>query len=380
MSAPAFRPSRPHRAQALRRFGWSCLLAVTATSLSGCAEEASPPASPVVRAVKTMVISARATTQVRRIAGVTEAGLVTELSFEVGGRIVELNVDEGDAVQKGQRLARLDEEPFQIAERSAKASLASARARLVDAETKLKQQSDLIKRGYTSRQEYETAVAQAKSARSAVDAADSQVSAASRDRNQAQLLSPIAGEVAAKYVEKFTDVSAGQRILQVITAGLQQVNVNVPEGLVRRLRVGDPVQVRFPTLPRLTIAGRIDRIAARAGATNSFPVSVALTEQDPDIRAGLSAEVAFEFETAATGKAFLLPLTAVLPSNDRAAGAVFVFDPQSERLSRRTIEVVNVRDNDLEVMGDIRAGDIVAIAGVSFLTDGLKVKRLNEAP
>ncbi len=135
------------------------MLAVTVTSLSGCAEEASPPASPVVRAVKTMVISARATTQVRRIAGVTEAGLVTELSFEVGGRIVELNVDEGDAVQKGQRLARLDEEPFQIAERSAKASLASARARLVDAETKLKQQSDLIKRGYTSRQEYETAVA-----------------------------------------------------------------------------------------------------------------------------------------------------------------------------------------------------------------------------
>ena len=179
-----------------------------------------------------------------------------------------------------------------------------------------------------------------------MDAADSQVSAASRDRNQAQLLSPIAGEVAAKYAEKFTDVSAGQRILQVITAGLQQVNVNVPEGLVRRLRVGDPVQVRFPTLPRLTIAGRIDRIAARAGATNSFPVSVALTEQDPDIRAGLSAEVAFEFETAATGKAFLLPLTAVLPSNHRAAGAVFVFDPQSERhryhrwgvLSHRWIE------------------------------------------
>ena len=75
----------------------------------------------------------------------------------------------------------------------------------------------------------------------------------------------------------------------------------------------------------------------------------------------------------------MLPVTAVLATKSNGAGIVFAYNKVAGAVQPRKVQVVNVRDNELEIAGDIKVGDIVAVAGVSFLVDGMKVKLLDPA-
>ncbi len=349
--------------------------------LTACSQQPEPVPQPV-RSIKTMVIDKRAGQQVRRISGITEAEIVTELAFQVGGRIIELEVNIGDDLSQGDLIARLDPEPYRIRIQTAEGQLNESQARMQDTKTKLEQLTPVYKKGYVSKADYDTAVANYNGAKSAVDVASSQLSLAQRDFKHTTLVAPLHGRLTEKYVEKFVEVTAGERIVQVSAEGQQKVNVNVPERLIGNIAVGDLVQVTFSTLgdPRgngKILEGRVTEVAARANAGSVFPVTVVLTQSDPDVKPGISAEVAFTFTTAATGEAFSVPLTAILPVADQDDGLAYVYDAQSSTVQQRKVTVVNIHDNELEVIGDIKVGDIVAVAGVSFLVDGMSVKLLD---
>ena len=354
------------------------LVGVAALGLLGCEqEEAQAPERPV-RAIKSITISERAGEQIRQIAGITEAAKVTELAFESGGKIIALSVDIGDRVEKDQVVARLDPEPFDLRLLSAEARVKDASSRLRDAQTKYGQQRQLYEQGYAAQTAFDSALATKLSAESALEIAQSELRQARRNRSETDLRSPLAGVISAKHVEQFTEVTAGQPVVQLSADGDIKVNSSVPEGLVRRLKLGQPVLVRFPTLNQETAEGTITQIGARASSANSFPVTVVLGENDLSLRPGLTAEVMFGFETEATGKAFLLPLAAVLPSGEKGKGYIFRFDPGAGVVRRLAVTIHNIRDNDLEVSGGLEPGDIVAVAGISFLTDGMQVKLMDK--
>ena len=252
-------------------------------------------------------------------------------------------------------------------------------AKLADATAKFEQQKELYEQGFATKTAFDTALANKNSAESNVQVAESQLRLAERDLERAVLTSPFAGQVSEKYVERFTEVTAGQKIVQVSASGETKVKANVPEGMVQRLQPGQVVKVSFPTLNDAVVSGRITQIGARATSTNSFPVTVVLDESDLPLRSGLTTEVVFAFETAATGKAFLIPLGALLATTENGKGFIFVFDEADSVVRRRTVQVLNVSGNDLEVTGEIAEGDILAAAGISFLVDGMKVKLLQTA-
>ena len=346
--------------------------------LAACGEPEVAPEIPV-RAIKTHVVSERAGEQSRRIAGLTEAAVVTDLAFESSGRMTEINVDIGDAIAKDQVIARLDPEPFDLQISTSRSQLVDAQAKLADATAKFAQQKELYEQGFATKTAYDTAIANKDSAESNVQVAESQLRLAERDLERAVLTSPFAGQVSEKFVERFTEVSAGQKIVQVSANGETKVKANVPEGMVQRLEPGQVVKVSFPTLNDAVVSGRITQIGARATNTNSFPVTVVLDPSDLPLRSGLTVEVIFAFETAATGKAFLIPLGALLPTTEPDKGYIFVFDKTESVVRKRTVQVLNVSGNDLEVAGEIAEGDILASAGISFLVDGMKVKLLRTA-
>ncbi len=355
-------------------------------ALSGCEEEKAAVEAPI-RAIKSMVVKERAGEQVRRIAGVVEANLVTDIAFEVSGRILEFKGEIGDKIETGVLIARLDPEPYLLKIQSATAQLNEANARLKDANAKFTQQSTLFNQGFATQTATDTAKANLDSAKSAVSAAGSALDLATRDFKKTDLIVPVSGQITAKYVERFAEVKAGQQIVQISSDGQMKIKATVPEGLVQRLKVGDAVNVKFPTIleqeGHQAIAqvgrGRIIEIGGRAGSINSYPVTALLTSQHPDAKPGMTVEIDFRFTTQATGTAFLLPVTAVLPIDAKNGGTVFVFDEKEKTVRQRRIEVVNIRDNELEVIGEIKAGDIVAIAGVSFLVDNMAVSLLNNA-
>ena len=118
-------------------------------------------------------------------------------------------------------------------------------------------------------------------------------------------------------------------------------------------------------------------------SASTYPVTVQLQKQYDDFRSGMSVEVAFEFipesetgEPIETGLA--VPLAAILVEAEKTQ-FVFIYDEQSSTVKKTQIKPLNLRENDVLVeSGALKAGDIIATAGVQFLTDGQKVNLMKE--
>lgn len=346
-----------------------------AFALAACGEEeAAAPPEPV-RAIKYMTVSAGAAAQVRRISGVVEAGTTAEVAFQTAGQVVELAKNAGDPVEAGELLARLDPEPLRLKLASARSELQQARAAVADADSKYGQQKQLFDKGYATRTNFESALAALRNARGALGVAQSQVSIAERDLAKAELKAPFDGVIARRDVDAFEETASGQTIYVIQTQGEHEIRVSLPETLITAVSLGDAVKISVPLVRPEPFDGVVSEIAPLAEGANAYPVTVRLAETPPGMRPGMSAEAVFEFATPDASGAFSIPISALKPDVGAEGGTVFVFE--NGKLAARKVRVVNIRDNTLQVLGEIETGDVIATAGVSLLFDGMAARLLD---
>jgi multidrug efflux system membrane fusion protein len=358
-----------------------CLL-LFILALYGCKEEEKPPE--VIRAIKWMRVAETATTQVRRISGTTKPVDQTMLSFAVSGTVEKVAVNLGDRVKKGQVLAELDKKPFELAVRDAEAALAKAQANVVERRANFERISRLYESDNASKAELDEARASYNSVRSQVKAAEAQLGLARRDLSKTVLQAPFNGSISMKQVDPYVEVIRGKTLfgLDGEEAGYE-VQAAVPETLVIRLQAGDPAEVIFAGLRNRRVPGVITEIGTRSQTASTFPVTVKLQEEFAELRAGMSVEVAFEFipETQsgeAIAEGFSVPLAALLIGPEQTS-FVFIYDEASSTVKKTPVKVVNLRDNDVLLAPEnLKAGDIIATAGVPFLYDGQKVTLMQE--
>lgn len=347
----------------------ACLLPVV---LAGCDEESEAPAEEVIRSIKYMTLEQRAGAQERRIAGIVAAAQTTNAAFETAGQVIELLRRSGDPVSEGDLIARLDPEPYQLRVSEAENALAQAQASLDDAQKKFDQQKKLLDQGFATRTAFDSAEATLKNAKGAYGVAESQLDLARRDLNKTDLKAPFSGVIARKDVDVFEEIGGGQSIYAIQSADEGKIEASMPETLINTVSLGTVVEVSFPPLGGALTSGRIDEIAPSAGDANAYPIEIVLDNAPPGMRPGMSAQITFSFETEETGSAFVVPIGAVA-AQPGGPGRVFVFDPQSKTLATRTVNVANVHDNSLQIIGDLSSGEIIATAGISFLHDGMRV-------
>lgn len=350
------------------------LIGIAALVLAACDEEsASDKTAPTIRAIKHMTLDQRAGLQQRRIAGIVTAAVSTNVGFEISGQVVELLRKAGDAVEADELIARLDPEPSRLRVAQSQNTLAQQQATLDDARKKFDQQKKLRQQGYATQTALDTAEASLKNAEGAVGVADSQLDLAKRDLAKTDLKAPFAGVIARRAVDEFQEVSGGQTIYAIQSDGEDKIEASLPETLINTVSLGSTVDVRFPPLGGATVSGVVDEIAPLAGDANAYPIEIKLENAPPGLRSGMSAELIFRFETEATGEAFLVPMTAIKPRVGSEDSSIFVYDTATEKLVERAVQVTNVENNSLEIVGDLSAGEIIATAGVSFLHDGMAV-------
>jgi RND family efflux transporter MFP subunit len=359
------------------------LLALVA--LGGCRQEAPPPELPP-RAIQWQRVSASVANVQHVISGIVTAISETRLAFEVGGTVDLVEVDLGDRVEKGQRLARLDPEPFELAVRDAEAALAESRAL-----------QELARSTLVRYQEAGTAVAlqeldQARAMRDArdqqVEAAQARLNLARRDLRRSALVAPFRGSISSREIDPAMKVRNGQTAFELDSeeSGLR-VEVQMPETLIARIRQGAEVEVTFPSIGNqpLDVGNRrypalVSDVGSRAGSGNAFPVRADLLDRPPGLRPGMTAEVAFSMPRFETGldelQGFMIPIAAAYPESDDSY-SVFVFDPESSTVSKRPIQPGGVRENEVAVLEGLAEGEIIATAGVPFLRDGQQVTLLD---
>ena len=359
-----------------------CLVLLSLPLLAACDEEEAETIETPIRAIKHMAIGGTAEAERRIFAGIVEAGTSSNVAFEISGRVVEMAVNVGDVVERGQFIAMLDAEPYRLQLQQAEFSLNQAMASAEDARSKYDQQQRLWDKGYTTKTALDSAVSTLRNAEGQVGIAQSQLDLRARDIGLTELKAPFAGQVAEKTVEVFEEITPGQAIYRLLTEGEDEVSVSIPEGLVQNLTIGQEVDVSFPPLQGAEVTGTITEISPIAQDANAFPVTVRLEATPDGLRAGMSAQVTVTIETAATGKAFSVPIGALKGSATGPNHAVvYVFDEAESVVRERPVQVVGIDGNTPQIVGEVAAGDIIATAGVGQMFDGMEVRLLDlDAP
>ena len=366
-----------------RRNGWTrCLLGVAGVILVGIAllgcKGPEQVDKNVVRTIKWTVLASGTAVQERRIAGVVEPVKVSELSFEVAGRIQKLHVRLGDKVKAGDMIAELDREPFKLRLRHAEAEVSAALAVFKEEAENLQRQRTLFKDGWIAKARLESALAGHDAARSQLRARRAQLDLRRRDLKLSALRAPFDGVISKKTIEAFEEVATGQAIFELNGESDLKVSLRVPPALVTRIVQGQTVAVQFPTQGSMTLAGVVTEIGTRAATANAFPITVRLRGRSENLRAGMTAEVVFDFDLAGPShRGLMVPMSAILSGRGQDYH-VFRFDSATSTVSRAEIEIESFQDNEIQIAGDLRPGDIIATAGVEFLTDGQKVRLMGD--
>jgi RND family efflux transporter MFP subunit len=347
------------------------LVAAAAVALSACRRAEEPP-PPEIRPVRAMTVDKQVRDNTVALTGTVQARTETNLSFRIDGRLIERLVGVGDVVRPGQVVARLDPENEESALQGAQAQLVGARARLVETRNNYERLKGLVAENAISRAAFESAEANFRAAESAVEAAQAQVTLSQNRLSYTRLVSNVAGVVALAPVEPGEVVPAGRPVLEVANEGAREAVFDVPAAIKDAAPANPEITVALTADPRVTAKGRVREVSPRADpVTGTFKVRVALSDVPPAMRLGSTVVGRMR---GAADKGISIPASAIVRSDRQTA--VWLFDPKTQTVGQRIIDVARFDPSTALVVSGLQPGDIIVTAGVQALRPGMKVRLL----
>jgi len=357
-----------HITQSLRVIHFLCLVPVSAFLLSGCGEQAQEK-KPVVRPVKTMVLGEASSEFQRTFTAKVRAADRVELAFQVPGKIIELPVKKGQQVSQGDLIGRLDQRDY-------KSNLKSAKAEHVTALANFKRGDELVGKGFISKTDYDRL-------RARRDVSRAELDKAKKALEDTELKAPFDGAVAQRFVENFTEVRAKQKIVSLQDTSLLELVVYIPEHIVALSRQEGPreeakIFAEFNAIPGEQFPLTIKEFSTQADATTQtfeYVLTMPLPE-GRNILPGMTANV-----TASRGvdksqgtTSFSIPAIAVF-ADEKSQSHVWVVKQPENTVHAREVTTGNLSGADqIEILAGIESGEMIAIAGVSQLREGMQVR------
>ena len=320
------------------------------------------------------------------------------VSSKVTGKVLEVFVEEGKAVRRGQVLARLDDSQIRSMLKVTEAQLAAAergaaedQARLREAQLTLDRRQQLVKEKVLSRAELDSAEAQVASleariamARQQVEVVRSQVDAAQTDLADMVVRAPFDGVAISKDAqpgEMISPVSAGggftrTGICTIVDMSSLEIEVDVSESYINRVRAGQPVEAVLDAYPDWRIPAHVITTVPSADRQKAtVRVRIGFEALEPRILPDMGVKVSFLEERAPEAAAqqrprVLVPATAVRT----AGGTSFVFLVRDGRVERRAVTAGAADGDQVEIVSGLNAGDRVVVEGPPTLADGTRVK------
>ena len=340
---------------------------ITVAALCGCQDQMPPtqPIEPPSRPAEILEITSNDLGSDLRFPGRVRAVQRAALAFNVPGRIIELPIAEGERVDAGALIARLDPVAFDTRLGAAKVELDQATADY-ERVRQLWEKSKAVAR------------AELDLKRTAMEVARSGFAAARKDLEDTRLTAPFGGVVARRYLENFQTVQAKEPVVSLQDVGALEIVIHVPERVVRAEPRRAAGYALFEELPEQRFPVTLKSFSTEADPqTQTYEVVLELARPtDLQVLPGMSVDVFPDSTEVAEGEtAVRIPLKAVLAGPD-GAPSVWVIDPDSSRVSGRPIAVGPVSGADVLVREGLKPGERIVTAGVHHLRDGMRVHPL----
>jgi len=359
-----------------RRTGLVWLVAALSGFVGACGQDAPVEQAEVARPVKMISIGEGAGGRTLEVPGSVFAAQSAELSFEVSGRMLARIVEEGQLVEAGEVVAKLDSRDY-VAQRNA----ALARRDTAKADY------DRYRVAYESNAVTEQQVSRSKGH---LDITQAELDVAEKALQDTDLRAPFSGRIARRLVDDFANVRPKEAVLVLQDESSLELRVAVAE---RDWGRGDT------SVPRDEMNRRMNprvEIASRRGRLYPAYVKEASNSADPVTR---TYEVTFGFQNppdvnvspGMTGKIIVDLYTenreegaapVSVPSNAVAADVdgnpyVWVVDPATMRVAKRAVEPGELSGSTVPILSGLSGGDMVVVSGVNSLTDGMLVRKLD---
>lgn len=353
--------------------------ALLAAMFSGCSKEEEQTAEEVIRAVKVMEVFSMGGEKTRTFTGVSKSGTESKLSFKIPGTIKTINAEIGSSVTRNQLIATLDKGDYQLQVAQAQAALEQAQAQQRNANATFARIRALYENNNASRNDFDAARAASESTNAAVTATSKQLELARLQLSYCDLYAPVTGRVAAKVAEENENIGAGMPVIVVMSGAKPEVVTGVPEAFISQVKAGDKVRINFPALNNGSFNGMVTEVSvATSQISSTYPVIIELENNDPQIRSGMTAEVEFVFDNLSTEEKIIVKASAV--NEDKDGRFVYIVEPTEDGLGtvrRRKVVSGDLSPQGIEVLEGLTEHELVVIAGVSRMKDGLTVRLLD---
>lgn len=401
--------------------------------VTGCSQK-EEKSTPVIRPVKTTVVTVGEDIRVRSFPGKVEASRRVELAFQVPGLLVKFPVKEGQKVSKGDVIAELRQDEFQARLKSLQGQLDQARAnlvalqagerpeerlrreaqvraataRLANARAELDRATELLQRRAMARADfditetaYRVAVEDQKAAvqlaemgtigreeeiqarEAEVRGLEGRVVEATIQLADCVLRAPYDGVIARRFVEEGQNVQAKAPIVRFQDVDEIEIEVDVPEAvMVTDIRTADIVELvaELSGAPGVQFPVHIREVAQVADpTTQTFNVRVAM-QSPAEIQAlpGMTATVTAKYRRAnILGNRILVPISAV--AKQESGGQVAWIIKSDGTAVPQPVTLGGVSGSEIEIVKGLEPGQRIAVAGIPFLRDGMKVRDLGDA-
>ena len=350
----------------------SGLLLLTLCLLAACGGKEEPKQK-VLRPVVYQVVSKQGAANQRTFNGTAQTDKVINLSFRNNGIITAFNMDLGQRVRKGQLLARLDNVQARLAYEQAVAQLNSSESQMKTAKLSYDRTRSLYEKGSASLSDFENAKNAYQNAVSGFESTQRSVAIQKEQISYGFIYAPENGVIAAVNAEIDENVSPGQMVA-VLNAGDQMtISLGIPESVINNVKPSSKVQVTFPALRGKAFEGEVTEISPAVNAqTATYPVKVALLNATEEVRAGMAANVSFDFSE---GDAQTLMIPAKSVGEDSNGRFVFLVNEggSATTVKKHRITIGQLTTQGFEVLSGLTEGQKIATAGLQTLLDGQEV-------
>jgi len=304
------------------------------------------------------------------VTGTLMALTAATVKAKVAGELLEVAVREGQAVQKGQLLARIDQTEVQAKVAARSADVEVARAQLKLAEKNRVTQKALLDKNFISQNAFDTTQSGYDVALARLRAAEADLLSARKILGDSTLAAPFSGIVSERHVQPGERVALDAKVISIVDLSVLTLEASVPASTIAQVKVGQPVAFRVDGFGERRFDGRIDRInPATAAGSRSISIYAIIGNKDALLRGGLFAQGELILEKIEN--AVLVPATAVREE----IGQTFVYAIERGTLRKRAVKAgLSDAAGMLQVLSGLAAGDRVVRSNLGQLRDGSPVQ------
>ncbi len=363
--------------------GVASILAALALAGCGGGEPQQQPAGPPPVGVVT--VASQPVTLTTELPGRTNAYETSEVRPQVNGLITARLFQEGDFVQKGQALYRIDPSPYQAQVASARAAVTRARAAIASTRALARRYGELVKINAISRQEFENATTQSQQAEADVAAQQAALRTAQIDLARTTIRAPIAGRIGRSTFTTGALVTASQTEPLTTIQRLDPIYVDIQQSSADLLRLRQQIMAG-----QLSRGGGAARVRLKLEDGSDYPVEGTLkfadvtvdpTTGSQAIRAQFSNArslllpgmfVRAELVQGTQGSAITVPQRAV--SRDEKGNPTVLVVGAGDKIEPRVLTAPRTIGDKWLVTAGLKPGDRVIMEGAANLRPGTVVK------